>query len=70
MRWIFWYLRSLFCKHVWQTAEQAYTTWRRPDIEDRILAPEVERVGERHIIRVSATCKKCGWHRSYSKFGI
>lgn len=69
MRWLVWYFRSLFCKHTWEVVEQDYKTWRKPDIKEAIMVPEIKKYGEREITLVSATCKKCGWHRSYSKFG-
>ena len=70
MRWLFWYFRSLFCNHDWEREALKFETWRAPDVEERMLAPEIKRYDEKDVIRVSATCKKCGWHRSYSKFGL
>lgn len=68
MRWLIWYFRSLICKHEWRLEEQNFQTWRKPDVTEHILAPEIRRYGERDVTLISATCKKCGWHRSYSKF--
>lgn len=52
MRWLVWYVRSLFCKHDW-------------DIEEQVCDKDLY---YKNRIRVSVTCNKCGWHRSYWKF--
>lgn len=55
MRWLVWYLRSLFCKHDWKFDEQRTV---------------VKFLGEvtKNSVKVSATCKICGWHRAYWKY--
>lgn len=52
MRHLVWYLRSVFCKHEW-------------DYEEKFV--KVINSGKQDY-KVSATCKKCGWHRKYWKF--
>jgi len=54
MRWLIYYLRSAFCEHTWERAEEFCT----------------ENEGDSKVsgIKVSATCTKCGWHRKYWKF--
>lgn len=54
MRWLIWYIRSWFCKHDWEREERRFIS----DGEFR----------HKEGVRVSATCKKCIWHRSYWKY--
>ncbi len=60
MRWLLWYLRSLTCRHTW-TYDEA--DWTRRQVYESGLT--VNASG----ITVSATCTKCGWHRTYQKWG-
>lgn len=55
MRHLVWYIRSMFCRHDWDYEERFYTA-------ENLL----EQRSSGYI--VSATCKTCGWHRSYKKF--
>jgi RNase P subunit RPR2 len=59
MRWLIWWLRSWFCKHKWELEEVKYMEYG-------------EYLGETFVnkegTKVSATCKECGWHRSYWKW--
>jgi RNase P subunit RPR2 len=55
MRWLVWYIRSAFCKHDWKIEEYPY---------EKCMGNEIVETG----FKVSATCKKCGWHRRYRKF--
>lgn len=57
MRTIILMIRQAFCKHNWEYEEQDYTA--RDSYTGRLL---------RSGIRVSCTCKECGWHKSYWKF--
>lgn len=57
MRWLVSYIRSVFCKHDWEKMESHCSTKSDFIFERR-----------KQGLRVSATCKKCGWHRSYWKF--
>lgn len=54
MRWLINYIRSCFCKHDLKFEEE----WceRKSDLGDRC--------GD----KVSVTCKKCGYHKSYWKY--
>ncbi len=57
MRWLINYFRSAFCKHDWEREE--------------MFAKQMDEFGFEtgfSSIMVSATCKKCGWHKSYWKF--
>jgi len=65
MRFIIWWIRSLFCDHDWELEEMRLKIidWSFNLISGR---NEKNVIGDR--IKVSATCKKCGWHRSYNKF--
>lgn len=54
MRALVWYFRSAFCKHDWEREEQ--------------FAESSSEFGSRKGLKVSSTCKNCGWHRSYWKF--
>lgn len=54
MRWLINYLRSVFCKHEWKHEE--------------IFAKINDEFGKTEGPRVSATCEKCGWHKSYWKY--
>jgi len=56
MRGLINYIRSCFCKHEWEKEEKVCNVRQY----GAILGQE---------FRVSITCKKCGWHKSYSKFG-
>lgn len=56
MRTLFWWLRSCFCKHDWEYEEIRCSVYR------------VDQISESDVLRVSMTCKKCGWHRNYNKF--
>jgi len=56
MRWLVNYLRSVFCKHDWEKENGSYQITSD--------SGHVRRSG----MKVSATCKKCGWHKSYWKF--
>lgn len=61
MRRIIEYIRSCFCKHEFEYDERSYIIWG-----DGLFEPAgtVNRRG----IKVSATCKKCRYHKSYWKF--
>ena len=56
MRWLVNYIRSVLCKHDWEREEAICSK--------RFFIDSPEQIG----VRVSATCKKCGWHKSYWKF--
>lgn len=56
MRTIINYLRSLWCTHEFEYDEIHYQTFGYND--------EIIKQG----MKVSRTCKKCGWHKSYWKF--
>jgi len=53
MRFLVWYLKSVFCEH----------DWEREEIEVTTITP----ISIKTKTQVSATCKKCGWHRKYYK---
>ena len=55
LRWTVWYIRSIFCKHDWERKEETI----------KILDSGF---WNHYQMRVSATCKKCGWHRAYWKY--
>jgi ribosomal protein L37E len=55
MRWLVWWFRSLFCAHSFER-EEARVECHQWD------------GGKQAYTVVSATCTKCGWHRSYRKF--
>lgn len=55
MKYIIWSIRSAFCKHEWEYDE------KHSEIFDGY--GDVTKQG----LKVSATCKKCGWHRVYWK---
>jgi len=59
MRWIIWYLKSCFCNHTWQTSET---------VAQPIAVIQIG-IDERCNVKVSERCTKCGWHRSYWKYG-
>ena len=62
MRWLAMYIRSVFCKHDWEKEETQCLVTRE-------IANEFPYTGQETTITVvSATCKKCGWHRSYPKY--
>lgn len=54
MRWLIWYIRSLFCSHEFE--------------REQMMAKTTTEIRTIQGFRVSATCKKCGWHRSYWKY--
>lgn len=56
MRWLIWYIKSCFCKHEFKYEEAFVTTKAVYD-------------GSRQGLVVSVTCSKCGYHKSYWKFG-
>jgi len=60
MRWLFWSLRSLFCEHEWEREEEIHSYHSSAPFTEYNL------VSRKTV--VSATCTKCGWHRSYKKF--
>lgn len=55
MRWLVNYIRQCFCQHEWKLEELPASVF-----EDRILV--------KRSVKVSATCQKCGYHRSYWKW--
>jgi len=55
MRYLIWYIRSLFCKHEWKHEECIWKTKNTYGYTNEGRT-------------VSATCKICGWHRSYEKY--
>jgi hypothetical protein len=68
MRWLINYIRSCFCKHEWEYETFDEIKVDRPPygmycVGDAAIPHKII-VGQ----TVSATCKKCGWHRSYRKF--
>ena len=56
MTWLIWNIRSWFCKHEWDYDENIYEKYETTF--GRIW---------RNKVKVSATCKCCGYHRSYWK---
>jgi hypothetical protein len=56
MRWLIWYIRSCFCKHVFKYDEVSKAT--------RTYGAGAFQNGP----MISATCSKCGYHRSYWKY--
>lgn len=58
MRWLVFYFRSCFCDHKWKLEEAPYEKY------NQYISREMP--VERNT-NVSATCEKCGWHRSYKK---
>lgn len=60
MRWLLWYARTLWCHHTW-TYDEA--DWTRRQVYESGLTLNASG------IMVSATCTKCGWHRTYVKEG-
>lgn len=61
LRWMVWYGRSLLCQHVWSYDEVPY-------VHQWTLSSGGKK--EYNNVTVSATCQKCGWHRSYDKWRI
>ncbi|RJQ29095.1 hypothetical protein C4565_02420 [Candidatus Parcubacteria bacterium] len=62
MRWIIWYLKSCFCDHSWEYSEVV--------AKQQYMIQPVDTDGEKdEKIRSSVRCTKCGWHRSYWKYG-
>jgi RNase P subunit RPR2 len=55
MRWIANYFRQVFCKHDWL-------------LEEGLATSSSEFGKSKQGVKVSATCKKCGYHRSYWKY--
>ena len=55
MRYIVNYFRQVFCKHEWIT-------------EECVATSDVEWGKSKRGLKVSATCKKCGYHKTYWKF--
>lgn len=58
MRWLMWYIRSIFCNHNWNYDERDYVKVEKYD--------DGEKFTQRGL-KVSATCNTCGWHRNYWK---
>jgi RNase P subunit RPR2 len=56
MKWFIWSIRAWFCKHEWEYEESEFSTYHT----------DYNFTTSR--MRVSATCKHCGWHRKYNKF--
>ena len=56
MNWLIWYIRSWFCKHNFDYCERDYIV--QNDFGQTI----------KNGPKVSATCTKCGYHKSYWKF--
>lgn len=56
MKWLVWSIRTWFCNHEWDIEERPY---EKHYLDENFVA--------RNVV-VSATCKKCGWHRKYKKF--
>ena len=56
MRHLVWYFMSAFCSHDWNREEEFVT------INNNYGS------ATKKGIKVSATCKKCGWYRKYWKF--
>lgn len=57
MRCLINYIRQCFCKHELKFEE---IKWNGIDSETRQLVE--------NNIKVSRTCTRCGWHKSYFKF--
>ena len=57
MRWLIWYIKSCFCSHDFKYES---TQFERTDAN---RAFEIGTV-------VSATCSKCGYHKSYKKYKL
>lgn len=72
MRWLMWWMRSVFCKH----------DWEKEEISTKYLNPAYERnqylyiYGKNpypyyiHRDKVIKTCKKCDWVKSYYKVSV
>lgn len=58
MRWLIWYIKSCFCSHSFKYEESDYT---------------IKNSHNQSIVKngpvVSVTCTKCGYHKTYWKFG-
>lgn len=54
MRYLLWMINSSFCKHTFVYEEKWFTKKTLNNTKQFLI--------------VSATCKKCGWHRRYNKF--
>lgn len=54
LRYLINYLRECFCKHQFEYEEKIYSY-------DNFLSNGV-------LTKISATCKKCGYHKAYNKF--
>lgn len=52
------YLRQVFCAHEWEREER----------EMHCTTPRVLMNGGEQNVRVSTTCTRCGYRRSYWKF--
>lgn len=61
MTWLIWFIRSWFCKHSFLYNEKnfIYKEW---------YIDKKNPTYTTHYTIVSATCKHCGWHKSYEKF--
>lgn len=64
MRWLVFWLRSIFCAHAWKYEEAECDVYYPNHFDPTTKSGYLE---GSHT-RVSATCTKCGWHRSYKKF--
>jgi hypothetical protein len=60
MRWFINYIRQCFCKHEFEYDEKSYCNTIVDEYGNEIL--------KQPNIRVSVTCKKCGYHKGYFKF--
>lgn len=56
LRWLIWSIATAFCRHDWEREENIH----------EVIDWQYVVVGRKTM--VSATCTKCGWHRSYKKF--
>ena len=59
MRYLIWWLRGCFCKHIFKYDERTYNS-----------SNMFGSYSTTNNVIVSATCEPCGWHRSYLKFEI
>lgn len=56
MKYFVWSIMSAFCKHDWKHEEEFFQQYDGYG--------GITKQGN----KVSATCRKCGWHRSYWKY--
>lgn len=69
MTWLIWWIRNWFCIHSWKLEEKTFLK-QKEEYAGNSCGLDKWNIVKHPVEYVSATCQKCGWHRSYKKWNV